>query len=138
MPAITFNQLWNNLFLQQHIFCITLSLLFAVVRPYRVDMLLYNNVDTLLFGMMAIVSILSEYNVQLVKDTRNDSTAALITEVILITLPLIYIASRLWVKVIMPAKRRFFESRTFLDLSNKFSWRQTNNDLFHGPKRMTV
>ena len=120
LPAITFNQLWHNLYLQQHIFCVSLCLLFAIVCPYREN--LYNKIDTTMFGLMAFISILSEYNFHLVKDIKGrDSPTAFVFEMILIGLPLVYITlyllTKLWIKFIRPKYKQTRAHATF-EVSN--------------------
>ena len=110
MPALTYNSSWSILYLLQHLFCVSVALLFAVVRPYRDQF--YNNVDTLLFGLMAVVSILSSYNLQIIILTNRESTTAFVIEMILITTPLLYLLNRLFVKFVYPACRKFTTRRT--------------------------
>ncbi len=84
-------QWFLQFFLLQVVFMIAI-ILFSVIRPYKVE--LYNNVDTVIFAILAVITTLTFYvNYESTISKHTPRTWPLVFLFILIYLPLVYMVS---------------------------------------------
>ena len=79
---------WRLQYVVQQIISTVAVLLFAVVRPYKHDF--YNNVDAVIFGILATINALSNYNYNEYNLGNSPSDVVYAVEFALIWCPLVY------------------------------------------------
>ena len=81
--------IWFMHYILQQMICTIGILLFAVMRPYKNRW--YNNLDATIFGLLAIINVLSVYNTYLTAIDADPARWAFSVQYILIFCPLIYL-----------------------------------------------
>ena len=76
-------------YILQQIICVIGILLFAIMRPYKNRW--YNNLDASIFGLLAIINVLTIYNTYKTVIDTDPATWAFTLQYILIFCPLIYL-----------------------------------------------
>ena len=100
---------WRLQYVVQQTLSIVAVLLFAVVRPYKHDF--YNNVDAMIFGILATISALSNYNYNEYNLGNSPSDVVYAIEYTLIWCPLVYMV--LFLTYLLLKTYRHFLDRVF-------------------------
>ena len=79
---------WMQQYFLQQLLCTVIILLFAIVRPYKKEF--YNNLDAVIFGMLAIINAVSIYNIFYTSLDLPLSKWAFTLQYVVIFCPLIY------------------------------------------------
>ena len=86
--AYAFTRIWFMHYILQQMICTIGILLFAVMRPYKNRW--YNNLDATIFGLLAIINVLSVYNTYFTAIDADLATWAFSVQYALVFCPLIY------------------------------------------------
>ena len=100
---------WMYQYTLQLIIFLFSAFLFAVMRPYKQDWI--NNVDTTIFLLMTAVTVLSLYNLSLVRAGYTLSLWAYALQRILIFVPLVYCVGYLLIHFCYRRAKRFYYHR---------------------------
>jgi len=84
-----FTSIWVMHYILQQMICVIGILLFAIMRPYKNRW--YNNLDASIFGLLAIINVLTIYNTYMTAIDTDPATWAFTLQYILIFCPLIYL-----------------------------------------------
>jgi hypothetical protein len=107
--AININYTFSDLYQQyllQGIFCITMALLVAYLKPYRNKFHIFNYVDSLVFFNLAVVNQINFYTIAFTRQGRDPPVGAFAVQYILVFLPLVYmVAYVMWRLLPIPRVR---------------------------------
>ena len=107
--AININYTFSDLYQQyllQGIFCITMALLVAYLKPYRNKFHVFNYVDSLVFFNLAVVNQINFYTIAFTRQGRDPPVGAFAVQYILVFLPLVYmVAYVMWRLLPIPRVR---------------------------------
>ena len=98
---------WLEQYFIQQVLCAVCILMFAVVRPYKENF--YNNLDTAMFSLLAVLNAFSLFNSQLAFLNKRINEIVFWINYILIFLPLVYIISYVVYLILLWRGIRCFE-----------------------------
>ena len=97
-----YSGVWFQQFFIQQLVCTIAILLFAIIRPYKDNF--YNNLDTMILGILAVINALSIYNTFCANLDLPIPTWSFVVQYILIYCPLIYMIGYVMWQVVKSKK----------------------------------